>query len=74
MATEVDPLLRWSRQISELPNWASTFCQVVLIQPLSVAAERIFSLLSFGAKQDLALQDYIESSLMLQYNESKRVL
>ena len=34
------------------------------------AAERIFSLLkvSFGNTQALALQDYIETSLMLQFN------
>ena len=58
-------LLWWSQQIAELPNWPSAFCQVVLIQPLSAAAKHVFLLLtnSFGA-----LLDYIESSLMLQYN------
>ena len=70
VATDVDPLQWWSQQITELPTWVSAFRQVLLIQPSSAAAERVFSLLtnSFGANQDLALQDYIESSLMLQYN------
>ena len=45
-------------------------CKVALVQPSSSAAERVFSLLtnSFGVQQDLALQDYIECSIMLQYN------
>ena len=36
----------------------------------TAAAERVFSLLknSFNERQDLALQDYLEASLMLQYN------
>ena len=35
------------------------------------AAERVFSLLkaSFNERQDGSLQDYIEASLMLQYNK-----
>lgn len=43
---------------------------VGLRQPSSAAAERVFSILknSFGPQQDLSLQDYIECSLMLQYN------
>ena len=60
----------WSQQTSELPTLASAFLHILLIQPSSAAAEEVFSLLtnSFGANQDLALQDYIESSLMFQYN------
>ena len=44
--------------------------QVLLVQPSSGASERVFSLLknSFGDRQNSALQDYIEASLMLQYN------
>ncbi len=39
-------------------------------QPASGAAERVFSLLnsSFGERQEMALEDYIEASIMLQYN------
>ena len=43
---------------------------VLLIQPSSAAAERAFSILcnSFGERQESSLQDYIECSIMLQYN------
>ena len=39
-------------------------------QPSSSAAERVFSIInvSFHDQQDNALQDYIEASVMLQYN------
>ena len=45
------------------------FCQKkVLLQPSSAAAERVFSLLSNGFKenQQNALEDYISTSVMLQ--------
>ena len=40
------------------------------ISPSSAAVERVFSLLkaSFGSLQNLALEDYIQTSLMYQYN------
>ena len=41
---------------------------VTLIQPSSAAAERDFSLLANSLSQESALEDYIEASLMLQYN------
>ena len=43
---------------------------VLLFQPSSAAAERVFSLLqnSFQEQQFSALEDYIETSIMLQYN------
>ena len=42
----------------------------LLIQPSSAAAERVFSLLnsSFKENQARALEDYIETSIILQYN------
>ena len=42
----------------------------ILVQPSSAAAERIFSILSnsFTDRQEHALRDYIETSVMLQYN------
>ena len=41
-----------------------------LIQPSSAGAERAFSILNniFTDRQDNASQDYLESSVMLQYN------
>ena len=66
----VQPLLWWKNNSEDLPNWSAAVRKVALVQPSSAAAERVFSLLtcSFGAQQDLTLQDYIECSLMLQYN------
>ena len=65
-----DPLLFWKRHESDLPNWSRAARQVLLVQLSSAASERVFSLLknSFGDRQNSALQDYIEASLMLQYN------
>ena len=70
MAPEVDPVSWWNHHSTELPQWASAVCLVLLILPSSAETECACSLLdcSFGLNQDSALQDYIESSLMLQYN------
>ena len=64
-----DPLLL-ERHESDLPNWSRAARQVLLVQLSSAAFKRVFSLLknSFGDRQNSALQDYIEASLMLQYN------
>ena len=61
----------WKDNASTLPHWSKCAKKIFLLQPLSAAAERVFSLLnsSFGERQDNALKDYIEASLMLQYNK-----
>ena len=48
---------------------------VFLLQPSSAAAERVFSILkaSFGERQDLALQDYIETSSTVHFCRSAQV-
>ena len=68
---DVDPLDWWKRNTSALPNWSTVAKKIMLIQPSSAAAERVFSLLkaSFGEQQEACLQDYIEASLMLQFNK-----
>ena len=60
----------WLQHKDELPHWSSAAQKIALVQPSSAAVERVFSMLkaSFGPQQDNSLQDYIESSLMLQYN------
>jgi len=48
-----------------------TACKLILLVQLSSAAvERVFSLLanSFSEQQTSAMDDYIETSIMLQYN------
>ena len=44
--------------------------KLVLVQPSSAAAERVFSLLvtMFGEQQHNALEDMIEAALMLRVN------
>lgn len=70
VAPDINPLEWWKHHEKELPKWASALRKVLLVQPSSAGAERVFSLLSnsFGCRQDHSLQDYIEISLMLQYN------
>ena len=65
------PLEWWRRNCGDLPIWSACARKVLLVQPSSAASERVFSMLkaSFHDQQDNSLQDYIESSLMLQYND-----
>jgi hypothetical protein len=60
------PLDWWKQNGSALPCWADAAMKVLLLQPSSAAAERVFSI-SFGELQDNSLKDYIESSIMLQF-------
>ena len=68
---DIDVTTWWSQHERELPNWAAACKKVLLIQPSSAASERVFSLLenSFRNNQARAMEDYIEVSLMLQYNK-----
>ena len=65
------PLEWWKINGKDMPHWSTALAKVLLVQPSSAASERIFSLLkaSFSEQQDNSLQDYIEGSLMLQYNQ-----
>ena len=72
----VDVLDWWHTHQRDLPAWAEACKNVLLIQPSSAAAERVFSILSnsFGERQESSLQDYIECSIMLQYNGRRLVV
>ena len=61
----------WSLHKQDLPQWSSVAKKVILLQPSSAAAERVFSLLnsSFSEQQQNSLEDYVEASVMLQYNK-----
>ena len=73
-AANVDPsmdILKWWKQHSpELPHWSAAAQNVFLIQPSSAAAEWVFSILnrSFDESQTNSLEDYVEATVMLQYN------
>ena len=60
---KVDDMSWWAEHSEELPHW-STAAKMV------GAVESVFSILTntFNAQQKGSLQDYIEASLMLQYN------
>lgn len=61
----------WRDHADQLPLWSNAVRKVILIQPSSAAAERVFSIMkaAFGHLQANALTDYLECSLMLQYNK-----
>jgi hypothetical protein len=61
----------WKHHAEQLPNWSSAVKKVLLVQPSSAAAERAFSILnaSFNDQQHHALSDYLQASVMLQYNK-----
>ena len=72
VSTEIDLIAWGTRHAIELPKWANAFKKVLLVQPSSAAAERVFSILQrFTAQQQSSLEDYIELSVMLQYNFSR---
>ena len=66
-----DTLEWWESHHEDLPHWAAAVLEVALVQPSLASVERVFSILksSFGPQQDSSLQDYVQSSLMLQYNK-----
>ena len=68
---DINPLEWWKRNSTTLPYFSSTAKKVVLVQPSSAASERVFSMLraTFDEQQDSTLQDYIEASLMMQFNK-----
>ena len=70
VSDSIDPMWWWKTHQDQLPHWASVCKRMLLVQPSSAAAERVFSLLanSFSISQTFALEDYIQISVMLQYN------
>ena len=42
---ETDPLVWWKAHSADLPHWSTAAADVLLVQPSSAAAERVFSLL-----------------------------
>jgi hypothetical protein len=74
--TNFDLLAWWFTVRRRIPTWYSLLLEVVIFQPSSAAAERVFSLLDafFGSKRESCLEDLKEGSVMLRYNEVKRRL
>ena len=51
VSTEIDLIAWWKRHAIELPKWANAFKKVLLVQPSSAAAERVFSILQMGNRK-----------------------
>jgi len=60
----------WMRQRVNLPAWSSAVALLALVQPSSAAMERVYSIVrrQFDDKQTKSLMDYVEGSVMLEYN------
>ena len=73
LQTEEEKLQWWSRNEANLPNWSSLVKKVLLVQPSSASAERVFSVMNnfFTNQQDAALEQTVETSVMLCYNQNQ---
>lgn len=60
----------WRANASFLPRWSSAARLVFALAPNSASCERVFSLLEcmFGDAQMRCYGDYLQSALMLRYN------
>ena len=71
--SSMDIVSWWKQYTHDLPAWSAAAKKVLVVQPSSAAAERVFSILNstFKEQQENSLQDYIETSAMLSYNYRK---
>ena len=60
----------WINHSQQLPVWSSACKSILLLQPSSATAERVFSLLSNSFSDQQTLPDYIEISIILLQNNS----
>lgn len=74
LETEDEKVRWWSDHSNGLPKWSAAAKKILLVQPSSASAERVFSLLkgAFNRQQDAALEETVEASVMLRYNRNKR--
>ena len=66
--TEEGKVQWWATHAVALPNWSAAVKKILLVQPSSALAERVFSLLQNASskQQDAALQETVEASVMLR--------
>ena len=72
VADNSNAILAWWRDnCKTFPAWALAARIVFAISPNSASCERVFALLKnlFGEEQSLSLADYVQASLMLNYND-----
>ena len=74
VSTDINFNAWWKRHAIEFPKWANAFIKLSLVQQLSAAAERVLSSLQrFTVQQQSSLEDYIELSVMLQFNFARPI-
>ena len=73
VALHVDLVQFWYQRKDMLPGFCKLFAVLMLLQPSSAACERVFSVLTrmLGDQQDSALQDYVQTQVMLEYNKRR---
>ena len=74
---EEEKLVWWAAHPDTLPHtlFHTLFRKLLLVQPSSAAAERVFSFLNtLSAQQEGALENYIEASVIIRYNNNQRKL
>ena len=73
VSSEYGILNFWKDHAAAIPKWSNAARKIMLVQPSSAAAERVFSLLNngFGDQQLSALEDYLEASIMMQHKYNK---
>lgn len=64
----------WRCHARHIPHWATAARIMFAISPSSAAAERVFSILanSFGSTRDSALEDLVEGTLQVRFNDKQR--
>ena len=64
----------WARHERTLLNWSAVVGKLLLVQPSSASAERVFSLMKhfFTHQQENALEETVEACVMLRYNGNPR--
>lgn len=65
----------WKNYTKALPKWGEAASQALLCQPSSATAERVFSVMNscFGDQQLSSLEDYLEVSVIMQYNKVNNI-
>ena len=74
VATEEEKVQWWARNEANLPYWSAVVKKILLVQPSSASAERVFSIMKnfFSSKQESALEETVEAAVMLCYNRNQR--
>ena len=71
--TEEGKVQWWATHAAALPNWSTAVKKILLVQPSSASAERVFNLLqnAFSKQQEATLEETVETLVMLHYNDNK---